>query len=120
MHVTRESFFHQLVPKLRDHPDIKDLTPVPDAYVPIIKMKLQGVDIDLLFARLPLPRIPEDLESLNDDNLLRNLDDKTVRSLNGCRVADHILSLVPDAERFRDTLRLVKLWAKRRGIYSNV
>eukprot|EP00913_Durusdinium_trenchii_P003843 g3559.t1 len=65
-------------------------------------------------------QIPENLESLNDDNLLKNLDDKTVRSMNGCRVADHILSLVPDAERFRDTLRLIKLWAKHRGVYSNV
>eukprot|EP00438_Fugacium_kawagutii_P026072 Skav226863 [mRNA] locus=scaffold1187:5703:12633:+ [translate_table: standard] len=65
-------------------------------------------------------QIPEDLESLNDDNLLKNLDEKTVRSLNGCRVADHILALVPDAQRFRDTLRFVKLWAKNRGIYSNV
>jgi len=93
---------------------------VPDAYVPIIKMKLCGIEMDLLFARLSLTQVPEKMESLNDDNLLKNLDDKTVRSLNGCRVADHILALVPDAERFRDTLRLIKMWAKRRGIYSNV
>eukprot|EP00931_Biecheleriopsis_adriatica_P055391 TRINITY_DN32741_c0_g1_i1.p1 TRINITY_DN32741_c0_g1~~TRINITY_DN32741_c0_g1_i1.p1 ORF type:complete len:686 (-),score=149.02 TRINITY_DN32741_c0_g1_i1:41-1867(-) len=119
-HITRESFFQVLVPKLQEHPDVVDLTPVPDAYTPIIKMKLSGIEIDLLFARLSLTQIPEDLESLNDDNLLKNLDDKTVRSLNGCRVADHILTLVPDAEKFRDTLRLIKLWAKRRGIYSNV
>lgn len=119
-HVTREAFFHALFSKLEEHPDVTGLTPVPDAYVPIIKLKLSGIEMDLLFARLPLSQIPESLETLNDDSLLRNLDDKTVRSLNGCRVADHILALVPDAERFRDTLRLVKLWAKRRGLYSNV
>mmetsp|Transcript_74037 Transcript_74037/g.130844 ORF Transcript_74037/g.130844 Transcript_74037/m.130844 type:complete len:649 (+) Transcript_74037:79-2025(+) len=119
-HISRDSFFQVLVPKLQEHPDVSDLTPVPDAYVPIIKMKLSGIDIDLLFARISLTQIPDDLESLNDDNLLKNLDDRTVRSLNGARVADHILSLVPDAERFRDALRLIKIWAKRRGIYSNV
>ena len=27
---------------------------------------------------IAVPQIPEDLESLNDDNLLKNLDDKTV------------------------------------------
>eukprot|EP00930_Biecheleria_cincta_P083644 TRINITY_DN73178_c0_g1_i1.p1 TRINITY_DN73178_c0_g1~~TRINITY_DN73178_c0_g1_i1.p1 ORF type:complete len:640 (+),score=86.99 TRINITY_DN73178_c0_g1_i1:29-1948(+) len=119
-HITRDAFFQVLVPKLEEHPDVSDLTPVPDAYTPIIKLKLSGIEIDLLFARLSLTQIPEDMQSLNDDNLLKNLDDKTVRSLNGCRVADHILALVPDAERFRDALRLIKIWAKRRGIYSNV
>lgn len=119
-HITRDCFFQVLVPKLQEHPDASEVSPVPEAYVPIIKLKLSGIQIDLLFARLHIPQIPESLDSLNDDNLLKNLDDKTVRSLNGCRVADHILSLVPDAERFRDVLRLVKLWAKRRGIYSNV
>lgn len=119
--ITRDSFFQVLVPKLQEHPDVTDVTPVPDAYTPIIKLKLSTIEIDLLFARLSsMSEIPENLESLNDDNLLKNLDDKTVRSMNGCRVADHILSLVPDAERFRDTLRLIKLWAKHRGVYSNV
>lgn len=119
-HITRESFFEELVPKLQQHPDVSQLSPVPDAYVPIIKMTFSGVDVDLLFARLMLEQIPDSLNSLNDEDLLKNLDDKTVRSLNGCRVADHILNLVPDAERFRQTLRLIKVWAKNRGIYSNV
>ena len=55
---------------------------VPDAYVPIIKTKISGIPIDLVMARLALSTIPDDL-SLQDDNLLRNLDERCVRSLNG-------------------------------------
>lgn len=119
-HISRVHFCRLLVSKLAEHKEITELVNVADAHVPIVKFKFSGVEIDLLFAKLPLQQIPEDFESLNDDNLLRNLDDKTVRSLNGCRVADHILALVPDVQNFRDTLRFVKLWAKRRGLYSNV
>jgi len=119
-HITRNAFFQGLVAKLQEHPDVTDIAPVPDAYVPIIKMKFSGIEIDLLFAKLNLTNIPDNLDSLSDDNLLKNLDDKTVRSLNGCRVADQILAAVPNRDSFRDTLRLIKLWAKRRGVYSNV
>lgn len=44
--------------------------------------------------------------------LLKNLDQKCVRSLNGCRVTDEILRLVPNIENFRLALRTIKLWAK--------
>jgi poly(A) polymerase len=92
---------------------------VPGAYVPIIKMKFSGIDIDLLFARLALQSIPDDLE-LRDDNLLKNLDERCIRSLGGSRVTDEILRLVPNVEVFRISLRTVRLWAKKRAIYSNV
>lgn len=38
-----------------------------------------------------------------------------VRSLNGVRVAETVVRLVPDPATFTLTLRAVKLWAKRRG-----
>lgn len=49
--------------------------------------------------------------------LLKNLDPKCVRSLNGCRVTDEILRLVPNIENFRLALRAIKLWAKRKIIF---
>ena len=67
--------------------------------------------MDLLFARLALPVIQSNL-SLSDVSLLKNLDTKCVRSLNGCRVTDAILSLVPNQESFRLALRAIKVWAK--------
>lgn len=73
---------------------------------------MSGIEFDLLLARLALPTIPDDLQ-LRDDSLLRNLDERCVRSLGGSRVTDEILHLVPDVAVFREALRTVKLWAKR-------
>ncbi|TCD67511.1 polynucleotide adenylyltransferase [Steccherinum ochraceum] len=118
-HVSREDFFEVFEGMLRETDGVTEATGVPEAYVPIIKTKISGIPIDLLLARLALSSIPDDL-SLQDDDLLRNLDERCVRSLNGSRVTDEILRLVPNVSVFRDALRCIKLWAQRRAIYSNV
>lgn len=104
---------------LADLPGVTALQPVPDAFTPVIKLKLHGIAVDLLYARLALTSIPETLD-LQADSVLRNLDEESVRSLNGCRVTDAMLRLVPNVATFRLALRAVKLWAQRRGVYSNV
>uniref|UniRef100_A0A8C6K869 polynucleotide adenylyltransferase n=1 Tax=Nothobranchius furzeri TaxID=105023 RepID=A0A8C6K869_NOTFU len=118
-HVERTDFFQSFFEKLKQHEEIKDLRAVEDAFVPVIKFKFDGIEIDLLFARLALQSIPDNLD-LRGDSILKNLDIRCIRSLNGCRVTDEILYLVPNKENFRLTLRAIKLWAKRRGIYSNI
>lgn len=74
-------------------------------------MNFDRIEIDLLFARLNLNEIRDNFD-LRDDSLLKNLDPRCVRSLNGCRVTDEILRLVPNVENFRLALRTIKLWAK--------
>ncbi|KAM8945467.1 poly(A) polymerase gamma [Pelodytes ibericus] len=118
-HVERSDFFQSFVEKLKHQDGIKNLRAVEDAFVPVIKFEFMNIEIDLVFARLPLQCIPDNLD-IRDDSRLRSLDIRCIRSLNGCRVTDEILHLVPNKENFRLTLRAVKLWAKRRGIYSNM
>ncbi|KAF5371201.1 hypothetical protein D9758_004094 [Tetrapyrgos nigripes] len=118
-HVSREDFFEVFEPMLRDFEGATEVAGVPEAYVPIITANINGIPLDFLMARLALSTIPEDL-SLQDDNLLRNIDERCVRSLGGSRVANAILELVPNVQVFRDSLRCIKLWAQRRAIYSNV
>ena len=54
-----------------------------------------------------------------EDKYLVGAPEKTVRSLNGTRVADSILRMVPEREPFKLALRLIKMWCKNRGLYSN-
>lgn len=92
---------------------------VPGAYVPLMEMTFEGVDIDLLYARLSTNVVPQHLD-LTDDSLVAQLDDKSVLSLNGTRVTDSMLALVPNRESFRSSLRTIKHWARCRGVYGNV
>nr|XP_028580977.1 poly(A) polymerase gamma isoform X1 [Podarcis muralis] len=118
-HVERSDFFQLFFEKLKLKDGIRNLRAVEDAYVPVIKFEFDGIEIDLVFARLAVPILSDNLD-LRDNSHLGSLDIRCIRSLNGCRVTDEILHLVPDKENFRLTLRAIKLWAKRRGIYSNM
>ncbi|TQD92031.1 hypothetical protein C1H46_022356 [Malus baccata] len=93
----QEDFFFVLHNILAKMEEVTELQPVPDAHVPVMKFKFDGISIDLLYASISLLVVPEDLD-ISDVSLLYNIDEPTVRSLNGCRVADQILKLVPNVE----------------------
>ncbi|WOL02044.1 nuclear poly(A) polymerase 4-like isoform X2 [Canna indica] len=114
-----EDFFIILHNILAGMEEVSELQPVPDAHVPVLRFKFRGISIDLLYASISRLVVPEDLD-ISHGSVLYDVDEATVRSLNGCRVADQILRLVPNIENFRTTLRCLKFWAKKRGVYSNV
>jgi poly(A) polymerase len=116
--VTRDDFFDSLKAILEDHDSITNLTSVETAQVPLITFDFEDINIDLLFASLPVDSIPKDFD-INDDNVLRGVDSSTEKTLNGPRVTNLIKRLVPNFPSFLKLVRCVRLWAKRRGLYSN-
>lgn len=115
-------YFPQLLLDMAPSGSITDMAVVRDAFVPIIKFEYSGISIDLIFSRIAtLKQLPADKDwNLKDNSLLRGLDDGELRSVNGTRVTDEILDLVPEPTTFRLALRAIKLWATRRAIYANI
>lgn len=86
--------------------------------MPILAFDFYGISIDLLFAKLAENSVPANVDIFNDD-ILRNLDNASEISLNGPRVTDMIRKLVPKYDTFVFVLRLVRKWAKVKGLYGN-
>lgn len=117
--VSRERFFDVVGARLDTMHCVRELVLIRTAAVPVISMVFHDVALDVLYAPLDVACIHQSL-SLLDDRVLLSLDDQTQKSLNGSRVTDTLLDLVPCRETFREALIFVKFWATRRGIYSNV
>ena len=116
--IARERFFTEFASLLASLPEVTECNSVPDARVPVIKVKFREMSVDLLAARVPQQYLEPEIETI-DENSIWLVEEKCMKSMNGVRVADRILSLVPDCETFRIATRMIKYWAMQRMIYSN-
>lgn len=117
--ITRDEFFTSFCARLENCRDVNSLLPIPEAYTPVIKFIMDGQSVDMVFASLQLESLPVPLDVF-DLKYLKGLDEQSVRSLNGVRVAHWIIRVVPDIHNYRTALRVIKYWAKERGLYSNI
>lgn len=62
--------------------------------------------------------IPDDLDIL-DNKVFVGVDTASQLSLNGPRATNVIAKLVPNYDTFRLTVRAVRMWFRRKGMYSN-
>jgi len=77
--------------------------------------------VDLLFAQMVVDDdVTIETQIQLKDAMFLGLDEPSVRSMNGVRVAEMLLDMVPNRENFSLTLRAVKEWALVHGLYSNV
>ena len=64
--------------------------------------------------------IPMKETFLMTEGVTRDLEPECLRSLNGYRATCELLTLVPRPDNFKRALRVVKVWAKKHGIYSQI
>lgn len=117
--VNRNNFFKILGDLLHKNPKASGIQKIENAFVPIITMEFDTVEVDISFASLDLPTIPDDVD-LSNDEMLNSLDTKAASSINGVRTNDMILQLIPNLDNFRVLLRFIRVWSKKRAIYGNV
>lgn len=112
---------NSLAERIRRHPDVTNFNPVETAAIPLLTFDWEGINIDLLFARLNSNSVPPGLD-IDNDNVLNGVDGATEKSLNGPRVTNLIAAFVKGQERYPNFLavvRCVRKWAKARGLYNN-
>lgn len=120
--ITSQVFFTSLCDHLANQAAVSDLVARRKAAIPVLSFHLNRVRVDLLFARYAQPQpVPKHVPFLpgHDMQMMLDMDATSIRSLSVARVASLILELVPNANVFRSCLRVIRLWARRRGLYSN-
>lgn len=93
---------------------------VLDARVPLLKLSIEGVELDLMCAQNPF--FPASIRELDVKDWHR-FDESSWQAVAGYFEAENLEALVKaspiDMDLFKALLRTIKAWAKRRGLKGN-
>ncbi|KRX06456.1 Nucleotidyltransferase, class I, C-terminal-like [Pseudocohnilembus persalinus] len=113
-----EHFFKGFYEILRNTDNITDIFCISEALVPLIRLKYHNIQFDILFCQINEDYIENQID-LDSNRLLSQMDEKSYRSFNGLRVAQFLKKNIKNPN-FLSALKVIKLWAKNKGIYSNI
>ncbi|CDW77806.1 poly polymerase gamma [Stylonychia lemnae] len=121
-YILQEDFFNTFKTFITSQKDVENVIDVVDARVPILKLKFMGNQIDLLYACIDPKLLNEQVKIqkiIKDEQVFNKLNQVSQNSLNGLKATQNLIKSVPNPRKFKIFLRCIKLWAQRRGIYSN-
>ncbi len=101
-HVSRYDYFRSFYSMLSCQNEISELRAIEKAYVPVIKFRYNGIEIDMTFARLNMTEVPPQesaFDALLHPNAMEGMmGPECIRSFNGYRSTIELLKLVPNKE----------------------
>ena len=80
---------------------MSELRAIEEAFVPVIKFRYSGIEIDMTFSRLNMNELPPSegiVEALLNPSTMDGMEAKCIRSLNGYRSTMELLKMVPEKE----------------------
>lgn len=112
--INYDDFFQSFIKELQKIDGIQECRKIENAFVPIIKMNINNVDVDLLFAAFPGFVVPDD-EAILQEKCCGKMDKVSVRSLNGLQNSMKIMEMISKNNKnskFQWALSTIKIWAK--------
>ena len=106
----REEFQQDFYSRLENLNDISYCNGIFQAKVPIIKLVILGISVDIQYATTD-----DDLDSPAQVN---TIDEASLLGLNAYKLSRYILSSLANESSFQTLCTAVKHWAKHRNIYS--
>lgn len=132
--LNREDFFSDFLEHLKQDKEITDVQAIPKAMVPIIKMVFKGIQLDILYCAMQTPSqfilqewlstetklelTKEKIDAYFSDISNTSFDKANNNSFLGWKNCSIMLSMIENKDTFSVALRIIKTWARRRGIYG--
>lgn len=117
IYIDAEVFFSSVSSALAAGKGMDKVLNIPKTRIPIIELVIDGIPIDLLMASTSMALLPDPFNVL-DASIMGSVDNKTLQSLNSARVTDYVLHHSASEGVFVPLLKLVRIWAKARGIFG--
>ncbi|OAF71474.1 hypothetical protein A3Q56_00739 [Intoshia linei] len=114
--IKRNDFFTKFAQYIEDNLDC-NLNSAAVCYVPVINMAYKKIKIDIVFSQVTAS-IPKNEQSLDAIKTISN-SAKCERTINAYRNLVYIKMIAPNFNKYRNCVKVVKMWAKNKLIYSN-
>jgi hypothetical protein len=117
--ISRTQVFAGFVAMLEADDSVTDITPIPNARVPIICCTMDGQEFDIMTCHLRSFELPPRRSMIGTYVWMNGLDESSILAFNGPRVTEILLAALPRPWHFQTAVRFLRVWAKQRAMYSN-